>query len=1106
MSEPPNHPSERLSALLHHDPSDDAIARWCAALGRGLARDGGAYEDVVEFWFGAPGESWHPRYRGQPDLWFRATPEIDDEVRRRFEARHRDAAAGKLDAWAEHPRGAIALVLLLDQFPRHMFRGQARMFATDERARTFAERALAPGAVEWLSPSQRALAWMCLEHAEDAETVARAVAGLDGLCRDPSTRRARRLYKGLLRSARQHHDLLTRHGRYPHRNELLGRESTAEERAWLAQTRKPRFATSVQSDVAPLRLLVLHSFRQSGARLRSRMKRVERALSSIADFVYADAPHAYAPTDSVRTELAEDFGPDLSDLGDLEHQRCWWNSGADHSHYVGWDASLSYLRELIAERGPFDGVVGFSQGAAVTGLLMASEPSLRFAVCISGFASRAVEHAELVRTAGIDRPSLHVWGEQDVLVTNDRSEALSRCFVDPEVVTHAAGHFVPMHWPVAEIRDFLLAQARPASTCTLDERLRYARKHDRALGLSTATQCLWEGLREGTLAGAELSSAIADALGSGDTTAVAEDLLVIAWALHRDCDLRHAESILAPLPGDEFYRLYLQALRLAPAPFVDWLAMLPRVGGWKVLPRLAVFAAVGPDDELARIVQERIAALFDDRLQREHDGTAPLSDCGVAAPRTESATQRVSGLAAAIATRMAPDCDRRDAYIAYTRRISALSHRWRSAQGPVPSVRAQRRNEALSWEGEVPDDPLSDAVVRPRPVPVQPCPPDQLDPLLEHLRDKTAVDAPTEFPRGTHMPDGRLDLCKQVVGPEGIGPVLDALAGHEHVSHFMIGNNIVGNSGAQAIADFIASGRSYVDVWYIGGNEIDAEGLQPICEALYDNPHVQSLWLKRNPLGPDAGPVLGALVRRNDRLHTLDLVNTGLLDAGAAALIDALPDNQSLRHLYLGTNGLGIDTARRLAAWLAADDRLESLYVSCNRLGDEGAALLADALTRNSTLRRLGLSSNRLGPAAAATLSEALTSNSSLRFLDLGWTRATAAVGELGNRIGDDGAEALAAMLRTNRTLRSLDVSHNRISQAGLDAIATALADNDTLVSLRHPQYGKAVNHDSVDALHARLASNWERFAASDEGRGVTRDDLATPRSTQEILSVYRTA
>ena len=75
---------------------------------------------------------------------------------------------------------------------------------------------------------------------------------------------------------------------------------------------------------------------------------------------------------------------------------------------------------------------------------------------------------------------------------------------------------------------------------------------------------------------------------------------------------------------------------------------------------------------------------------------------------------------------------------------------------------------------------------------------EDLDPLIAHLEDKRNVTAQTSFVRGTHMPDGRLDLCKQVVGPDGIAPVLDALADHRHVSRFMIGNNIVGNSGAAA--------------------------------------------------------------------------------------------------------------------------------------------------------------------------------------------------------------------------------------------------------------------------------------------------------------------
>ena len=1101
MNDSESTPLQQLCALVARNAADDEVAAWCDALAPRLTTASGPWEAVVEFWFGEAGASWHPRFRGPSALWFHATPEVDDDIRERFGDLYEAAASGSLDGWAEHPRGALALVLLLDQFPRHMFRGRARMFATDDQARTHAERALGSDMVGFLSPPQQAFVWMCLEHAEDVDLVARSIAGLDDLCRNPVTRRGRRFYKNLLRSARQHQDLLIRHGRYPHRNALLGRVSTPAERAWLSQVDKPRFAKSVEvPDVAPLKLLVLHSFRQSGARLASRTKMVRDGLAGIAELVYADAPHAYVPTDRTRAELAEDFGGDLEDLGDQSHQRCWWNSGSDHASYQGWDESLDYLRRIIETQGPFDGVLGFSQGAAAAGLLVASGADLRFAICISGFASRAEEHRDLMTPGGIDLPSLHVYGLQDVLVDNERSLALADCFRDARVATHAGGHFVPMHWPLGEIRDFLLSQARPGEMCSLPERIRYARNHHRPLGLSEPGKALWSGLQSSD--SPDLEGLVNQAAA---TPRGLEDLQVVAWSLQRDYDPRFAEGILAPVPGDEFHRLFLAALSVAPEAVLAWVDDIPRHGGWKVLTRLALFAKVAPASTSNTALFDRVVARFAERLAQERDLAEPLSDCAIAAPRTQSATQRACGLAGDIATALFPEQERVKAYVAYTRLLAELSQRYRDAHAVVPSLRASRRNTALEWTDEALGEPISEEVLHPRPVPVKPCPTDELDPLLAHLEDKKPVDADTQFTRGTHMPDGKLDLCKQVVGPEGIGPVLEGIADNPFVTNLMIGNNIVGNSGARAIADFIRGGHSHIDVWYIGGNEIDAQGLAPICESLYDHPHVQSLWLKRNPLGPDSGPLLAQLLRRNDRLHTLDLVNTGLLDEGVRPLIEALPHNQGLRHLYLGTNGLGPDTARRLADVLREHDRLESLYISCNRLGDEGAALIAEALRSNCTLQRLSLASNRMGPAGAEALADALSSeDTGLRFLGLGWTRATAAVGELGNRIGNEGAIALARMLRVNRSLRALDVSHNRISQAGIDAISDALQANDSLCLLRHPQHGKAVNHDSLAQLHQRLDRNWAHLTEREEG--VTQEDLTTPRSTQGILSVYRTA
>ncbi|MCA9708997.1 MAG: DUF924 family protein, partial [Myxococcales bacterium] len=159
-------PSARIAALVDGGASDARLDELCAALGQELAPADAPYEEVLAHWFGAPGSTWHPRYRGPSDLWFRATPEQDEEIRVRFGERYEAAAAGALASWADTPRGALALVLLLDQLPRHMFRGRARMFATDEAARAVAERLLTSQAQGWLSPPQLAFVYMCLEHAE----------------------------------------------------------------------------------------------------------------------------------------------------------------------------------------------------------------------------------------------------------------------------------------------------------------------------------------------------------------------------------------------------------------------------------------------------------------------------------------------------------------------------------------------------------------------------------------------------------------------------------------------------------------------------------------------------------------------------------------------------------------------------------------------------------------------------------------------------------------------------------------------------------------------------------------------------------------------------
>ena len=1006
-------------------------------------------QDVLSFWFPTEDDL-------HSGLWFGGAPETDAAIRERFAGLHEDAAAGRLDAWAESPRGALALIVLLDQLPRNMFRGDARMFATDGQAQAIAKAALDRGDDQRLPPAMRLFVYMCLEHAEDLALVILADERMEALARSPEVRGKRRRYKKIRFSCRQHLRVIQRFGRYPHRNALLGRETTRDEARFLEE-RQDRYIRSVRPHRPRLRLLVLHSFRQSARRLSARTGPLRRALDDRAELIYVDAPHPYQATGRARAQLTEDFG----DAGPQVTQRCWWNSGEDHSSYDGWEDSLAHLEAVFKEQGPFDGVIGFSQGGAVAGLLAALQPrgAIRFgfAICISGFPSRATDHAALVAPGSIDLPSLHIYGEKDVLVDNARSRALAAAFTDPLVASHPGGHFFPDAWPMDVIRAFVERFA-PAPPPPEDPAVK-----DPSLAAK------WASLLAGDCSLETLRAAVTEDLAGLDGDALAArraDLMTVAHRRFRPYRYTCAAAITAALPGDALYVIW-QAVRVAaPGDLRADIEAMSKRCGWAAPARLAALT-----DRADEALLEAIADAFAAQIHRDDvDGVAP-SECARAAPRPRSAVDRRCRLGKRIAVRMFPEYDKVGAYIAYRRLVVRLS-----APPPPPDYSRPK------WTAET-----------------LPAPASELAPLIEALSLKTPP--PEEglaFPRGTLMPDGRLDLCKQVVGPEGIRPLLAAMEGNPHVQRLLLGNNIVGNAGAAAIAEHIRAGRSRVDVWYIAGNNIDAEGIVPVCDALRTNP-ARGLWLKRNPLGPAGAAAVADLLRRDTSLETLDLVNTGILDEGLAHVAAALRENGRLRHLYVGTNGITGDGVAPLADYLGEENRLESLFISANRLGDAGAIRLAEALGRDRSLARLGLASNRIGPDGAEALADAVASHPRLRFLDLGWIRATAAVGELGNRIGNRGARAIAAMLRVNRTLEALDVSHNDISQYAMDAIRDALEGNAALVSLRFPQHGKAVNHDSLDRLRSMLKRN--------RGRSGVDPELArTPRPTAEILSVYRTA
>ena len=157
-----------------------------------------------------------------PDRWFNKDAAFDAEIRRRFLATHEAAAAGKLAAWEQSAGGALALLILLDQFPRNMFRGSARAFATDAQARAITAAALLRGFDGQVPANMRSFFYLPFEHSEDLADQNRGVA-LYAAAGDTDG----------LKWAKVHHDIIARFGRFPHRIAVLGHTKTTKKQAFL---------------------------------------------------------------------------------------------------------------------------------------------------------------------------------------------------------------------------------------------------------------------------------------------------------------------------------------------------------------------------------------------------------------------------------------------------------------------------------------------------------------------------------------------------------------------------------------------------------------------------------------------------------------------------------------------------------------------------------------------------------------------------------------------------------------------------------------------------------------------------------------------------------
>ncbi|EIK54548.1 hypothetical protein YO5_17320 [Stutzerimonas stutzeri TS44] len=191
------------------------------------------WQRLLDWWFGR-GATAREIAAEKHGLWFGYRDEQDAQARERFGPLCEQALRGELDDWTASPAGWLALILLLDQLPRMIQRGTPQAFAGDARAQRLVRQGLAHGGDVLLTPIQRVFVYLVLEHAEDLAQQELAVAQFEQL-REIATADEQPLFDDFLEHARRHRAVIARFGRFPHRNAILGRESSEAEHAFLGE-------------------------------------------------------------------------------------------------------------------------------------------------------------------------------------------------------------------------------------------------------------------------------------------------------------------------------------------------------------------------------------------------------------------------------------------------------------------------------------------------------------------------------------------------------------------------------------------------------------------------------------------------------------------------------------------------------------------------------------------------------------------------------------------------------------------------------------------------------------------------------------------------------
>ena len=423
---------------------------------------------------------------------------------------------------------------------------------------------------------------------------------------------------------------------------------------------------------------------------------------------------------------------------------------------------------------------------------------------------------------------------------------------------------------------------------------------------------------------------------------------------------------------------------------------------------------------------------------------------------------------------------------------------------------------------------ITKAVGKPEAMPVDIAPKEELLDFFTHLANDKTIDF-QQFTRGTVYPDGRMDLCKQVVGPLWIGDLMDSLKTNTKIEHFLLGNNITNTEGGIAIGKFLSEPHScHIKTWYLAGSDFNSEAIKYICEGLKNDTDCEALWLKRNPIYADGIIYIADLLKTNNKIKILDLHNCGvglkqtaynainpyenhLTTKGIEILFDSLKTNSSLRHLYLDANALDEKSAPFIADYFRFKTQIKekgitSLWIDMNKFGDEGIKMICESLKDYQYIKRLCIGSTMISEIGMKAVYDAFKNHPNLKVLDLSLYKSTADMGMIPNNISNEGYKYICDLLEEQNNIRYFNISMNNIDNTHMDQITNSLEKNNKIIYFFYKQYGQNIEQNVIQKIDKILERNRNLYKeqtgseAYDEHMRLMKHS----RKIKNIDSIYR--